>query len=251
MIQLKDLGVIFHLGDVLETHALKNINLQIEKGDFITIIGGNGSGKSTLLNAISGEVPVTCGTIFLHNRSIERLPVYKRACFIARVFQDPLLGSCANLTIEENMLLALNRGLANRLQSATNTATRRYLQEQLARLDLGLENRLQDAIGKLSGGQRQAISLLMVSLQPSDLLLLDEHTAALDPKTADKVLALTKDIVTEHQLTTLMVTHSMQQALAVGNRTLMLQQGEIIADVQGEKRNSLQVSDLLSLFVGA
>ena len=248
MIDAKNVSVIFRAGTPLETHAIKGIDLNIQRGEFVTVIGSNGSGKSTLLNTLNGDVKPHRGKIIIDHQDVTQWTVPKRARLISRVFQDPLSGSCANLSIEENMALAWNRGKKTGLTMALNVENRKIFQQQLSRLNLGLENRLSDKMGLLSGGQRQAVSLLMSALQPAKLLLLDEHTAALDPKTAAYVIDLTCEIIQEKQLTTLMVTHSMQQALDVGTRTIMLHEGRIVFDVSGEERQGLTIQDLLNLF---
>lgn len=249
MMRLEDIQVIFNEHTPLENMALKKINLTIREGEFVTVIGTNGAGKSTLLNVISGNAETTAGKIFINNEDVTFKSVSDRARLVARVFQDPMVGTCESLTIEENLALAYDRGNTSLgLKPAINKERREIFREHLSILKLGLENRLEDSMGLLSGGQRQAISLLMSSLQPSKILLLDEHTAALDPKTAAFVLKLTEEIVKKNQLTTMMVTHSMQQALSYGNRTIMLHQGEIVLDVSGEMRKNLSISDLLLLF---
>jgi len=248
MISLNDIHVTFGKGTPLETRAVRGISLDINEGEFVTVIGSNGSGKSTLLNTLSGEVIPTRGKINIGETDVTRWPTARRAKLISRVFQDPLAGSCENLTIEENMALAWYRGQAMGYGAALNDENRKVFKQQLARLGLGLENRLRDKMGLLSGGQRQAISLLMSALQPAKILLLDEHTAALDPKTAAFVLDLTCQIIDENKLTSLMVTHSMQQALEVGTRTIMLHEGKIVFDVSGEERKGLTIVDLLELF---
>lgn len=248
MMHAENLQLTFNLGTPIENHVLRGLSLNIAEGDFVTVIGSNGAGKSTFLNAISGDVAVDSGTISINNKNVTREPAYKRAPLVARVFQDPLAGTCETLTIEENMALALKRGEHRGLHLAINKEQRELFREKLAMLNLGLENRLSDRIGLLSGGQRQAVSLLMASLQPSKILLLDEHTAALDPKTAAFVLKLTDKIIHENKLTAMMVTHSMQQALQHGSRTVMLHQGQVIVDVSGEKRANITVSDLLQMF---
>ena len=249
MMRLEDIQVIFNEHTPLENMALKKINLTIREGEFVTVIGTNGAGKSTLLNVISGNAAITTGKIFINQEDVTHKSVSDRARLVARVFQDPMVGTCESLTIEENLALAYDRGSsASGLRPAINKERREIFREHLATLKLGLENRLEDSMGLLSGGQRQAISLLMSSLQPSKILLLDEHTAALDPKTAAFVLKLTEEIVSKNKLTTLMVTHSMQQALSYGNRTIMLHQGEIVLDVSGGMREDLGISDLLLLF---
>ncbi len=248
MISLDDIHVTFGEGTPLETRAVRDISLDIQEGEFVTVIGSNGSGKSTLLNTLSGETFPTSGKIKIGEEDVTKWSTSERAKLIARVFQDPLAGSCENLSIEENMALAWYRGKPRGFGSALNTNNREVFKKQLSRLGLGLENRLKDKMGLLSGGQRQAISLLMSALQPAKILLLDEHTAALDPKTAAFVLDLTCQIIDENKLTSLMVTHSMQQALEVGTRTIMLHEGKIVFDVKGEARKGLTVVDLLDLF---
>ncbi len=248
MISLNNIHVTFGKGTPLETRAVRGISLDINEGEFVTVIGSNGSGKSTLLNTLSGEVIPTRGKINIGETDVTRWSTARRAKLISRVFQDPLAGSCENLTIEENMALAWYRGQAMGYGAALNDENRKVFKQQLARLGLGLENRLRDKMGLLSGGQRQAISLLMSALQPAKILLLDEHTAALDPKTAAFVLDLTCQIIDENKLTSLMVTHSMQQALEVGTRTIMLHEGKIVFDVSGEERKGLTIVDLLELF---
>jgi putative ABC transport system ATP-binding protein len=248
MISLKDIHVTFGAGTPLETRAVRGIDLIINQGEFVAVIGSNGSGKSTLLNTLSGEVIPSSGKILIGNDDVTKSATAKRAKLIARVFQDPLTGSCENLTIEENMALAWHRGKPVGFGAALKAENRQIFRKQLARLGLGLENRLKDKMGLLSGGQRQAISLLMSALQPAKILLLDEHTAALDTKTAAFVLDLTCQIIDENKLTTLMVTHSMQQALEVGTRTIMLHEGKIVFDVAGDERKDLTIVDLLELF---
>ena len=248
MIRLSDIHVTFGAGTPLENHALRGIDLSIKEGEFVTVIGSNGSGKSTTLNTLSGDISPSQGKIFIDDENVTAWPTAKRAKYVSRVFQDPLAGSCENLSIEENMALGWYRGQAKGLSSALNTNNQSVFKEQLSRLGLGLENRLGDKMGLLSGGQRQAISLLMSALQPAKIILLDEHTAALDPKTAAFVINLTNQIITENKLTALMVTHSMQQALEVGTRTIMLHEGKIIFDVSGAEREGLKVIDLLVLF---
>ncbi len=248
MIVLDQVQVTFGEGTPLETRAVRGISLSINAGEFVTVIGSNGSGKSTLLNTLSGEVHPQKGTILVGDQDVTRWSSAQRAELIARVFQDPLAGSCENLSIEENMALAWYRGKKTGFSAALNAENRDVFKQQLSRLGLGLENRLKDKMGLLSGGQRQAISLLMSALQPAKILLLDEHTAALDPKTAAFVVDLTCQIIDENKLTALMVTHSMQQALEVGTRTIMLHEGKVVFDVSGEERKDLVVADLLDLF---
>ncbi len=248
MISAKDIHITFNEGTPLETQAVKGISLDIKAGEFVTVIGSNGSGKSTFLNTLSGDIKPTQGEIIIDEQNLTHHSVAQRAGLIARVFQDPLASSCENLSIEENMALAWYRGKKTGLGMALNNKNRAIFKQQLSRLGLGLETRLRDKMGLLSGGQRQAISLLMSALQPAKLLLLDEHTAALDPKTAAYVLRLTCEIIQENSLTALMVTHSMQQALDVGTRTIMLHEGRLVFDVSGEERKGLTVNDLLNLF---
>lgn len=248
MISMKDIQLGFNLGTPLENQVLKQLSLDIPKQQFITVIGSNGAGKSTLLNALAGEVFPQKGAIFLDDREITKLPVHKRARWIARVFQDPLTGTCEDLTIEENLALAQARIKRRGMRKAARSEFRQTFIKKLKSLELGLEYRLSDKIGLLSGGQRQAVSLLMAAIQPSKLLLLDEHTAALDPKTAKFILALTEEIISNEKLTALMVTHSMGQALSVGDRTLMLHQGKIVLDVSGAQRKHMSTQDLLDQF---
>ena len=248
MLKATDLRLTFNPGTPIETQALRGMSLEIPTGQFVTVIGSNGAGKSTFLNAVSGEQKVAGGTIEIDGIDMTRQPVWARARHVARVFQDPLAGTCEDLTIEENMALAKMRGERRGLSFAVKPALREEFRAQLSTLGLGLESRLSDRIGLLSGGQRQAVSLLMAALQPSRLLLLDEHTAALDPRTAAFVLELTVRIVAEHKLTTMMVTHSMRQALDVGQRTVMLHQGRVVLDVAGTEREGLDVHHLLDMF---
>src|SRR5574344_1547542 len=248
MLKASDLKITFNPGTPIETRALQGLSLEIPTGQFVTVIGTNGAGKSTFLNAVSGDLRVDSGSILIDDTDVTRLPVWARATRVARVFQDPMAGTCEDLTIEENMALAQCRGGKRGLGWAVKADQRDFYRDQLSRLGLGLENRLADRIGLLSGGQRQAVSLLMAALQPSRILLLDEHTAALDPRTADFVLELTQRIVSEKQLTTMMVTHSMRQALDVGDRTVMLHQGQVVLDVSGEQRKGMQIPDLLDMF---
>ncbi len=248
MLSAQHLEITFNPGTPIETRALRGMSLDIPAGQFVTVIGSNGAGKSTFLNAISGDQTVDSGRIAIDGVDVTRMPVWSRAERVARVFQDPMAGTCEDLTIEENMALAQRRGTFRNLGRAVKASMREGFRERLATLGLGLENRLTDRIGLLSGGQRQAVSLLMAALQPSRILLLDEHTAALDPRTADFVLRLTERIVAEQKLTTMMVTHSMRQALDVGDRTVMLHQGQVVLDVSGEERKRLDVPDLLQMF---
>jgi len=248
MIQLEQLTHYFHKGSVNQVMALDRINLTVEKGDFITIIGSNGAGKSTLLNSLAGTFPPDSGRLLLGEKDISQWPEHRRAKFISRVFQDPLMGTCASLTIEQNMALALRRGKARGFSMGVNREDRQRFRSKLTHLGLGLEERLGDSVGLLSGGQRQALTMLMATLIPPQVLLLDEHTAALDPKTARQILELTQNIITEQHLTTLMVTHNMRQALKLGNRLIMLHHGKIILDIKGEEKSKLSQEDLVARF---
>jgi ABC-type uncharacterized transport system, ATPase component len=248
MIALENLRVTFHPGTSLEKPVLRDLSLNINQGEFVTIIGGNGAGKTTLLSAITGDVPLTSGKIFFDNIEVTRTSSRKRAAYIARVFQDPLKGSCANLTVEENLALALKRGQPRGLGLALCKQRREQFYALLTRLGLGVEHHLKVPIGALSGGQRQAIALMMAVLSPSKILLLDEHTAALDPRTAASIIHLTREIIAEKDLTTLMITHSMHQALEVGDRTVMLANGTVVYDVKGKERANLTPHDLLGKF---
>jgi putative ABC transport system ATP-binding protein len=248
MIRLEKVNVIFNQGTNLEKVALKNINLSIQKNEFLTVIGGNGAGKSTLLSVITGNTEVTSGKVLFDGVNVNKWSPEKRANLIARVFQDPLKGTCGSLTIEENLALAYRRGQPRGLNLAINQQARKIFVTHLEKLKLGLENRMKIHINSLSGGQRQAISLIMAVLAPMKILLLDEHTAALDPRTAAFIIDLTHEIVEEKKLTTLMVTHSMHQALEVGTRTIMLHEGEIVYDVSGAERTKLTTHNLMELF---
>ena len=248
MLQAQGLEITFNPGTPIENHVLRGLDLTIPTGQFVTVIGSNGAGKSTFLNAVSGDLKVDRGSIKIDGDDVTAKCAWQRADQVARVFQDPMAGTCEALTIEENMALAWKRGAKRGFHFSVNKTLRELFREKLSMLRLGLENRLADRIGLLSGGQRQAVSLLMAALQPSRILLLDEHTAALDPRTADFVLQLTARIVTENKLTTMMVTHSMRQALDVGQRTVMLHQGQVVLDVSGEERARLDVPDLLQMF---
>ena len=248
MIKCENLHVTFNHGLATEKLALRGIDLTIPSGQFVTVIGSNGAGKSTLLNTIAGDIETTHGHIFFNDREVTNLPATGRTKDIARVFQDPLAGTCGDLTVEENMALAYGRGQKGSLSLALNNQLRKIFQEQLSRLNLGLENRLNSQMGLLSGGQRQSVSLLMSALQPSSILLLDEHTAALDPKTASLIMDISAQIIKEKSLTVMMVTHSMRQALDYGSRTIMLHEGKIIFDLEGKERSNYEVKDLLNLF---
>ena len=230
MLKLFDVSKTFNPGTITEKKALKNINLELEDGDFVTVIGGNGAGKSTLLNLIAGVHFSDSGSIFLDGMDLTEKPEYKRARYLGRVFQDPMLGTAANMEIEENLAMAMRRGRKRGLSWHIQPAERKIYREKLALLDLGLENRMNAKVGLLSGGQRQALTLLMATLQKPKLLLLDEHTAALDPKTAKKVLELTEEFVSRDNLTTFMVTHNMKDAIRYGNRLIMMMEGRIVFD---------------------
>ncbi|MGD9738446.1 MAG: ABC transporter ATP-binding protein [Bauldia sp.] len=248
MIKVSGLEVVFRRGTPLEKRALRGVDLTFEKGEFVCVIGSNGAGKSTLLSAIAGDVIPTGGRIEIDGIDVTRWPAAKRSGLVARVFQDPLCGSCADLTIEENLALAMSRGKVRGLGPALTQGRRVTYRERVAELGLGLESRLKDKMGLLSGGQRQATSLLMATLAPSSVLLLDEHTAALDPGMAEFVIDLTKRVVAQQGLTTLMVTHSMSQALSVGTRTVMLHEGRVMFDVSGKERETLTMDDLIAKF---
>lgn len=248
MISLEKIDVVFGRGTPLEKKALNSIDLEIEEGTFVTVIGSNGAGKSTLLGVLAGDVPASAGKVMIGGVDVTRRPTAKRANLVARVFQDPLAGSCGSLTIEENLALAERRGKPRGLTFALNAKRRASFRERIAELNLGLEDRMGDRMDLLSGGQRQAVSLVMATLTGSEVLLLDEHTAALDPGMAEFVMMLTQRFVSERKLTTLMVTHSMRQALDFGDRTIMLHAGEIVLDVRGEERKDLEVEDLVAMF---
>ena len=248
MIRITDAHVTFNPGTPLETRALRGVDLEVPKGQFLTIIGSNGAGKSTCLNIIAGLIRVAQGRIDIDGQNVTDMPVYKRSTMLSRVFQDPKMGTCEDLSIVENFALAYGRTSPRKLRFAITPDMRDSIAEKLKVLGLGLENRLNDKVGLLSGGQRQAVSLLMAATGDTKVLLLDEHTAALDPKTADFVLELTKQIVSELDLTAVMVTHSMSQALHTGDRTVMFHRGRIVFDAAGETRDKMSVPDLLELF---
>lgn len=248
MLKLTEISKTFNAGTVNEKTALNGLSLQLDEGDFVTVIGGNGAGKSTMLNAVAGVWPVDEGVIEIDHINVTRLPEHKRAQYLGRVFQDPMTGTAANMQIEENMALAARRGKFRFLKTGISHKEREEYREKLQLLDLGLENRLTSKVGLLSGGQRQALTLLMATLKRPRLLLLDEHTAALDPKTAAKVLESTDRIVGRDNLTTIMITHNMKDAIAHGNRLVMMYEGRIIYDVSGEEKKKLHVSDLLEKF---
>ncbi len=248
MLILQKVVKYFNRGTVNEVLALNTLDLIVERSDFVTVIGSNGAGKSTMLNCVAGGFFPDSGRLVLAENDITDQPEHKRARFIGRVFQDPLKGTCAAMTIEQNMALAALRGKRRGLGKGVRRQDRELFREKLSRIGLGLENRLGDVVGLLSGGQRQAMTMLMATLVRPYLLLLDEHTAALDPKTAQQIMQLTQDIVEEQKLTTLMVTHNMQQAISYGNRLVMLHQGEVIFDIEGEEKRTLTVDDLLARF---
>ena len=248
MLEVKGIYKTFNPGTVNEKHALNGVNLTMEDGDFITVIGGNGAGKSTLMNAIAGAWPIDEGTILIDGANVTHLPEHKRAAFIGRVFQDPMMGTAATMGIEENLALAKRRGKLRTLMPGIKKAERDEYRELLKTLGLGLEDRLTSKVGLLSGGQRQALTLLMATLIKPKLLPLDEHTAALDPKTAAKVLNATDRIVSKDHLTTLMITHNMRDAIAHGNRLIMMHDGRIILDIRGDEKQKLTVEDLMHEF---
>ena len=248
MLEIQNIHKTFNPGTINEKVALNGVNLNLNPGDFVTIIGGNGAGKSTTLNAIAGVWSVDEGKIIIDGVDITKLSEHKRALYLGRVFQDPMTGTAATMSIEENMAIAARRGERRGLGWGITKNERERYKEALKELDLGLEDRLSSKVGLLSGGQRQAITLLMASLKKPKLLLLDEHTAALDPKTAAKVLAISDKIIQEHQLTAMMVTHNMKDAIAHGNRLIMMHEGKIIYDVSGEEKKNLKVADLLAKF---
>lgn len=248
MLKVQNVCKTFNAGTINEKRALVNVDLHLAPGDFVTVIGGNGAGKSTLMNMIAGVYPIDSGVIELDGRDISLLSEPARAKYLGRVFQDPMMGTAATMGIEENLALAYRRGKRRGLGSGITNEERKLYREKLATLGLGLEDRMTSKVGLLSGGQRQALTLLMATLQKPDLLLLDEHTAALDPKTADKVLQLTEEIVARDNLTTLMVTHNMKHAIQYGNRLIMMQAGRVVVDIQGEEKKNLKVRDLLEKF---
>ena len=251
MLEIKNVSKTFNPGTINEKHALTNLSLSLNDGDFVTVIGGNGAGKSTLLNAVAGVWPVDSGAILIDGEDVTGMPEYKRAKYIGRVFQDPMMGTAPNMQIEENLALALRRGQKRGLKWGVTNAEREAYREKLATLGLGLEDRLTAKVGLLSGGQRQALTLLMATLKKPKLLLLDEHTAALDPHTAAKVLQLSDQIVRENGLMTMMVTHNMRDAIAYGNRLIMMHAGNIILDISGEDKKKLTVPDLMEAFARA
>ena len=248
MLTIEHISKTFNPNTITEKIALRGVSLHLAPGDFVTVIGGNGAGKSTLMNSIAGTYPVDEGKIEIAGTDITRWPEHQRAKFIGRVFQDPMMGTAANMQIEENLAIAARRGKRPTLRWSSTAKNREHYRELLAGLHLGLEDRMESKVGLLSGGQRQALTLLMATMAEPKLLLLDEHTAALDPKTAEKVLALTKSIVEKQHLTTLMITHNMRDALKFGNRLIMMFEGKILFDVPAEQKKNLQVKDLLAMF---
>ena len=248
MLKIEDIHKTFNPGTITEKVALRGVSLDLKEGDFVTVIGGNGAGKSTMLNAVAGVFPVDQGRILIGGQDVTRLPEHRRAQYLGRVFQDPMTGTAATMNIEENMALAYRRGKPRGLRWGITAQERDMYRECLKSLGLGLEDRMTSKVGLLSGGQRQALTLLMATLRTPKLLLLDEHTAALDPKTAEKVLEITGKIVAQQGLTALMVTHNMKDAIAVGNRLIMMNEGKIVVDVSGEEKKNLTRKDLMSLF---
>ena len=248
MLEIKNVCKTFNPGTINAKVALDGLNLTLNDGDFVTVIGSNGAGKSTMLNAIAGVFEVDSGSITIDGKDVTRLPEFKRAAYLGRVFQDPMMGTAPTMMIEENLALAARRGKKRGLKWGISNAEREFYKEQLKILGLGLEERLSAKVGLLSGGQRQALTLLMASMEKPKLLLLDEHTAALDPKTAAKVLETTDKIVAESNLTTLMVTHNMKDAIAHGNRLIMMDSGKVILDISGEEKKNLTVPQLLEMF---
>ncbi len=251
MITLENIIKYFHKGSVNEVFALNSISLQIQEGDFVSVIGSNGAGKSTLLNCIAGGFYPDSGKLTIAGNDVTRWPEHRRASLISRVFQNPLLGTCPSATIEQNMGLASLRGKTRGLSKGVKAKDRERFRAELQQLGLGLEDRLLDKVGLLSGGQRQALTMLMATMLKPEVLLLDEHIAALDPKTANQILNLTQDIVASQKLTTLMITHNMKHAISFGNRLIMLHQGKVLLDLQGEEKKNLTVKDLLEQFYRA
>ena len=251
MLELRNISKTFFPGTVHEKTALDNLSLTLHEGDFVTVIGGNGAGKSTMLNAIAGTFTVDSGSILIDGKDVTKLPEYKRAALLGRVFQDPMMGTAPTMQIQENLALAARRGQHRGLKWGITQQEQQEYFRRLKELDLGLEDRMKAKVGLLSGGQRQALTLLMAAMQKPKLLLLDEHTAALDPRTAAKVLELSDRIVEENHLTTLMITHNMKDAIAHGNRLIMMDAGRVVVDISGEDKKKLTVPDLLALFSDA
>ena len=248
MLEIREVSKIFNATTVNEKIAINNLSLTVNDNEFVTVIGGNGAGKSTLLNLISGALFPDSGKILLNGRDITRIPDFKRAKFIGRVFQDPNRGTSADMLIEENLALSLRRGRVRTLKWGIHESERQFFRDELSKFDLGLENRLNTKVGLLSGGQRQALTLLMAVMIKPELLLLDEHTAALDPKTASNVLKMTDEVVRENHLTTLMITHNMKDAIEYGNRLIMMNEGKIVLDISGSEKEKMTVPYLLELF---
>lgn len=248
MLDINNIYKTFNIGTINEKHALNGVNLHLNDGDFVTVIGGNGAGKSTMLNAVAGVWPVDAGSILLDGIDVTGLPEHKRAAYLGRVFQDPMTGTAATMEIQENLALAARRGSSRGLKWGIAKKERERYHELLKELDLGLEGRMSSKVGLLSGGQRQALTLLMATIRKPKLLLLDEHTAALDPKTAAKVLTLSEKIIAENHLTAMMVTHNMRDAIHHGNRLIMMNDGKVILDISGEDKKKLTVEDLLQKF---
>ncbi len=247
MIQLNNIDMVFGEGTPNRNHVLRNLSLKVDHGDFITIVGSNGAGKTTLYNAISGHHPVTAGSVTMNDRDITRMPEYKRAEMIGRIFQDPLLGTAGNMSIEDNMVIGRYKGI-KKIRRSLNRKIREEFKALLVQLEMDLENRLKNNVALLSGGQRQALTLLMMVMSQPQLILLDEHTAALDPRNAAKVMELTLKFITEYDLTAMMITHNMQHAIDYGNRLIMMDKGEIIMDIKGDEKKVLTVQKLVSKF---
>lgn len=248
MLKLTDICKTYNLGTVNETILFTNFNLEVKKGEFISVIGSNGSGKTSILNMICGSIPVDSGTISVQEKDITRMKEYQRSKFIGRVFQDPAKGTCPSMNILQNMAMADNKGKTFNLSAGINKKRISYYQEQLSRLKLGLEDKLYVKVGALSGGQRQAMALLMSTMTPLDFLILDEHTAALDPKTSEIIMELTDELIREKQLTTLMVTHNLRHAVEYGNRMIMMHQGGIVLDYDEAKKKQTKVEDVMGIF---
>ncbi|BDR57238.1 ABC transporter ATP-binding protein [Xylocopilactobacillus apis] len=248
VLKISNLEQTFEKGTVNENHVLRGVDLELDAGDFVTIIGSNGAGKSTLLNSIAGTLPIKDGQIILNGEDVTKQSVTKRSKKISRVFQDPKMGTAVRLTVEENLALAMKRGQHRGFALGVKSHDRKFFKEQLAMLNLNLENRLETEVGLLSGGQRQAITLLMATLQRPDLILLDEHTAALDPKTSVTVMELTEKLISEQKLTAFMVTHNMEDAIRYGNRLIMLHQGKVAINLKGDEKKDLTVTKLMDLF---
>lgn len=248
MLDIQNVKKTFNKNTINEKKALNGVNLHLNEGDFVTVIGGNGAGKSTMLNMVAGVYPIDSGKILIDGVNISREPEYRRARYIGRVFQDPMMGTAAGMEIQENMALAFRRGKRRGLLWGIKASEKDFYYEALTKLGLGLQTRMTNKVGLLSGGQRQALTLLMATLQKPKLLLLDEHTAALDPKTAKKVLEITEEIVEEQNLTTLMITHNMKDAITIGNRLIMMHEGRIIYDIAGKEKKNLEVDDLMRKF---